>query len=262
MPILAFGTATKNALEEVSVALRNSYVHIDTAQIYGTEKDVGAAIKESKIPRSKIYIASKLWDSDFSREGALEGIKRSLNDLQVDYLDLFLLHNPRGKAGRRRDAWLGLQDAVEAGLVRSIGVSNWSSKQLEQLQKEEGFKILPACNQLEFHPWNQQAAIVKYCTGKDIQVTAFSALAQGRRMDDKVINELASKYDKTPSQIILRWMVQRRIVPITKSSKEERVKQTTEIFGWELEAGDFEKVEKLDEGMKARIGDWDPDEHE
>jgi len=262
VPILAFGTATKNCVQEVSMALRHSFVHIDTAHIYGTEKDVGVAIKESGIPRSKLFIASKLWDADFTREGALQGVKESLKNLQVDYLDLFLLHNPRGGAGRRRDAWFGLQDAVEAGRVRSIGVSNWSIKHFEQLATEEGFKILPACNQIEFHPWNQQAAIVKYCKDKAIQITAFSALAQGKRMDDKVVNALAKRYDKTPSQIILRWMVQRHIVPITKSSKEERVKQTTEIFGWQLEESDCEEVDKLDEGMKARIGDWDPDEYE
>jgi diketogulonate reductase-like aldo/keto reductase len=262
MPVLAFGTATKNCLEEVDMALRNGYVHIDTAHVYGTEREVGAAIQKSGIPRSSLYIVSKLWNPDFSRSKALEGVKRSLKEMQIDYLDLFLLHNPVGGASVRRDAWLGLQDAVEAGLVRSIGVSNWTIKHFEQLQKEEGFKILPACNQLEFHPWCQQAAIVNYCTEKKIQITAFSAVAQGKRMDDEVINELAQKYGKTPSQIILRWIVQRKIVPITKSSKEERVKQTTEIFGWELEEGDFQKIEKLDEGIKARVGDWNPDDHE
>lgn len=262
MPILAFGTASKNCVQEVSTALRHSYVHIDTAHIYGTEKDVGVAIKDSGIPRSQLFIASKLWDSDYTRDKAFQGVKQSLRDLQVDYLDLFLLHNPTGGASRRRDAWLGLQDAVEAGLVRSIGVSNWSIKHLEQLTKEDGFKIPPACNQVEFHPWNQQTAIVKYCKDKGIQITAYSALAQGKRMDDKLINALAAKYGKTPTQIILRWMVQRQIVPITKSSKEERVKQTTEIFDWELEPGECDEIDRLDEGMKARIGDWDPDEHE
>ncbi|OCT52798.1 Prostaglandin F synthase [Cladophialophora carrionii] len=263
MPILAFGTASKNdSKQEVLTALRHSYTHIDTAHIYGTEKDVGEAIRASGIPRSKLFIASKLWDPDFTRDGALQGVKQSLDAMQLDYLDLFLLHNPRGGAGRRRDAWLGLQDAVQAGLVRSIGVSNWSIKHLEQLAQGEGVKIVPACNQIEFHPWNQQAEIVKYCKGKGIQITAFSALAQGKRMDDKLINSLAAKYGKSPSQVILRWMVQRQIVPITKSSKEERVKQTTEIFGWELDPKDCEDIDKLDEGMKARIGDWDPDEHE
>jgi diketogulonate reductase-like aldo/keto reductase len=263
MPILAFGTAaTSNCTEEVLTALRHSYTHIDTAHIYGTEKDVGAAIKASGVPRSKLFVASKLWDRDFTREAALQGVKQSLHAMQLDYLDLFLLHNPRGGAGRRRDAWLGLQDAVQAGLVRSIGVSNWSVGHLEQLAREDGVTVVPACNQIEFHPWNQQAGIVKYCKERGIQITAFSALAQGKRMDDKLINALAAKHGKTPSQVILRWMVQRQIVPITKSSKEERVKQTTEIFGWELDPKECEDIDKLDEGMKARIGDWDPDEHE
>jgi diketogulonate reductase-like aldo/keto reductase len=263
MPILAFGTAaTSNCTEEVLTALRHSYTHIDTAHIYGTEKDVGAAIKASGVPRSKLFVASKLWDRDFTREAALQGVKQSLHAMQLDYLDLFLLHTPRGGAGRRRDAWLGLQDAVQAGLVRSIGVSNWSVGHLEQLAREDGVTVVPACNQIEFHPWNQQAGIVKYCKERGIQITAFSALAQGKRMDDKLINALAAKHGKTPSQVILRWMVQRQIVPITKSSKEERVKQTTEIFGWELDPKECEDIDKLDEGMKARIGDWDPDEHE
>jgi diketogulonate reductase-like aldo/keto reductase len=263
MPVLAFGTATGgNCLEEVTIALRNKYVHIDTAHIYRTEKDVGKAIKDSGIPRSSLFIVSKLWDSDYTREKAFQGVKQSLQDMQLEYLDLFLLHNPTGGASKRRDAWLGLQDAVEAGLVRSIGVSNWSIKHFEQLTKEEGFKILPACNQIEFHPWNQQRAIVKYCKEKGIQITAFTALAQGKRMDDKVIGKLAAKHNKTPSQIILRWIVQSGVVPITKSSKEERVKQTIEIFGWQLDQNEFDEIYNLDEGMKARIGDWDPDLHE
>jgi len=261
MPILAFGTAG-SPTDQISTALRNSYVHIDTAHIYGSEKDVGTAIKESKIDRSKLYITTKLWDPDFSREKALEGVKKSLKTMQLEYIDMFLLHNPVGGPSRRADAWLGLQDAVDQGLVRSIGVSNWTVKHFEQLQKEEGFKILPACNQLEFHPWCQQAAIVKYCKEKGIQITAFSALAQGKRIEDTVIADLAKKYGKTPSQIILRWIVQRHIIPITKSSKEERIKQTIEIFSFELEESDCEKIDKLDEGIKARIGDWNPDDHE
>ncbi|KIW68807.1 hypothetical protein PV04_04728 [Phialophora macrospora] len=263
MPILAFGTATRgDCKQEVLTALRHSYTHIDTAHIYKTEKDVGAAIQASGIPRSKLFVVSKLWETDFTREAALQGVKQSLQAMQLDYLDLFLLHTPRDGRARRRDAWLGLQDAVQAGLVRSIGVSNWSIAHLEQLAREDGVTIVPACNQIEVHPWNQQAAIVKYCQDKGIQVTAFSALAQGKRMDDKLIRALAAKHAKTPSQVILRWMVQRHIVPITKSSKEERVKQTTEIFGWELSPKECEDIDKLDEGMKARIGDWDPDAHE
>ena len=134
MPVLAFGTVGVTT-DLVSTALRHQYVHIDTAQVYGSEKDVGTAIKDSGIPRSSMFICSKLWNPDFSRDGALQGVKRSLKDLQVDYVDLFLLHNPVGGASRRLEAWLGLQDAVEAGLVRSIGVSNWSIKHLEQLTK-------------------------------------------------------------------------------------------------------------------------------
>ncbi|EXJ60392.1 hypothetical protein A1O7_04544 [Cladophialophora yegresii CBS 114405] len=264
MPILAFGTAaTQNCKQEVLTALRHSYTHVDTAHVYRTEPEVGEAIRASGIPRSQLYVTSKLWDPDFTREAALQGVKKSLTTMQLDHLDLFLLHNPRGGPERRRDAWLGLQDAVDAGLVRSIGVSNWSVKHLEELAGDDRVKIVPACNQIEFHPWCQQAEIVKYCVAKGIQVTAFSALAQGKRMDDELVAHLADKYGKSPSQVILRWMVQHRhIVPITKSSKEERVKQTTEIFGWELESKDCEDIDKLDEGMKARIGDWDPDAHE
>lgn len=182
--------------------------------------------------------------------------------MHLDYLDLFLLHNPLGGATARREAWLGLQDAVDAGLVRSIGVSNWSVAHLEQLIKEEGVRIVPACNQIEFHPWCQQSAIVKYCQEKGIQITAFSAVAQGKRMDDTVITKLAQKYGKTPNQIILRWIVQRQIVPIIKSSKEDRVRETMGIFGWQLEEDDAREIDGLDEGMKGRVGDWDPDEHE
>jgi diketogulonate reductase-like aldo/keto reductase len=265
IPVLAFGTATaqEKAEQESLTALRNGYTHLDTARIYNTEEQVGSAIRSSGIPRSQLFITSKVWDDHFTREDVISQVKLSLKTMSLEYIDLYLLHNPRGGPKARHQAWLGLQDAVHQGLVRSIGVSNFNVKHLEELSKAEGVIITPACNQLEFHPWNQQAKIIEYCQSKGVLITAFSALAQGKRMDDKVVTSLAEKYGKTKSQVILRWMVQHKgILPITKSSKEERVKETMEIFDLDLQAEDCERIDGLDEGMKAKIGDWDPDQHE
>lgn len=259
IPQFGFGTcASATCTQSALWALEQGYVHLDTAQIYKNEAETGQAIAKSAIPHDKIFVCSKLWEDMYTRQGALDGVQGSLKKLGLDTIDLYLIHNPRPGPKARLDSWLGLQDAVDKGWVKTIGVSNWAPKHIEQLMKESGVKIFPAVNQVEFHPWQQQRELVKYCKEKGIVVVAYSPLTQGRRLGDEKIAQLAAKYDKTPAQIVLRWCLQKGVVIIPKSDKEGRIIENKGIFDWELKPEDMESIDSLDEGQKGNIGEWDP----
>ena len=259
IPVLGFGTCQSEVCTASALAaLKNGYTHIDTAQIYKNEEETGAAITQSKIDHSKIFICSKLWEDMYGRQGAIHGVEQSLKKLRLDTIDLYLLHTPRPSRKARHESWLGLQDAVENGWIRTIGVSNWAPKHFDQLMLEEGVKIKPAVNQIEFHPWNQQRVIRTWCKKNDVVVVAYSPLTQGRRLHDPTILKLAEKYGKTPAQIVLRWCLQRDVVIIPKSDKESRIIENSGVFGWELKDEDVTVIDSLDEGQKGNIGEWDP----
>ncbi|KIW25824.1 uncharacterized protein PV07_08967 [Cladophialophora immunda] len=259
IPVLGFGTCqSATCTQSALAALRNSYTHLDTAQIYKNEAETGAAIAQSQIDPSTLFVCSKLWEDMYSRDGALAGVEASLQKLGLPSIDLYLLHTPRPGPLARKEAWLGLQDAVERGLVKSIGVSNWAPKHIEQLMTEQGVYIEPVCNQIELHPWNQQRQLVSYCKAKGIVVVAYSPLTQGRRLNDPTIVSLAQKYGRTPAQIVLRWGLQKGLVVIPKSDREQRIIENKGIFGWEISKEDVEVIDGLDEGQKANLGEWDP----
>lgn len=259
IPVLGFGTcASATCVQSALTAIQNAYIHLDTAQIYKNEDETGAAITQSRVDPSKLFICSKLWEDMYTREGALAGVEGSLQKLGLKKIDLYLLHTPRPGPQARKEAWLGLQDAVEKGLVKSIGVSNWAPKHIEQLMTEEGVYIEPVCNQIELHPWNQQRRLTSYCKEKGIVVVAYSPLTQGRRLNDETIVALSKKYDKTPAQIVLRWGLQKGLVIIPKSDREARIIENRQIFGWKLADEDMAVIDGLDEGQKANLGEWDP----
>ncbi|OAP55719.1 hypothetical protein AYL99_09871 [Fonsecaea erecta] len=260
IPVLGFGTcASATCTQSALAALKHGYRHLDTAQVYRNETETGAAIVQSHIDPSELFVVSKLWEDMYSREGALAGVEGSLKKLGLPAIDLYLLHTPRPGRVARHEAWLGLQDAVEKGLVKSIGVSNWSAKHIDQLMAEPGVYIEPVCNQVELHPWSQQRQLVAYCQAKGIVVVAYSPLTQGKRLNDPTIASLAKKYGRTPAQIVLRWGLQKGLVVIPKSDKEPRIIENKGIFGWEISPEDVGVIDALDEGMKAKVGDWDPD---
>lgn len=259
IPVLGFGTcASTRCTPSALHALNSGYIHLDTAQIYKNESETGAAISESSFSPSKLFICSKLWEDMYTRSQALEGVKGSLHKLGLQKIDLYLLHNPRPGPKARLEAWLGLQDALKQGLVRSIGVSNWAPKHIEQLMAEPEVEVLPAVNQIEFHPWQQQRELRKYCKEKGIVVVAYSPLTQGQRLGDPVIEQIAKKLKKTPAQVVLRWCLQRDVVVIPKSDKEARIEENMGIFGWELSDEDMKRIDELDEGQKGNVGEWDP----
>ena len=259
IPQFGFGTcASATCTQSALWALQQGYIHLDTAQIYKNEAETGEAIAKSQLPHDKIFVCSKLWEDMYTRQGALDGVEGSLKKLGLKTIDLYLIHNPRPGPKARLESWLGLQDALERGWVKSIGVSNWAPRHIEQLMKEDCVKIMPAVNQIEFHPWQQQRELVKYCKEKGVVVVAYSPLTQGKRLGDKTIAQIAEKTGRTPAQVVLRWCLQKGVVIIPKSDKESRITENQGIFDWELQLEDVEKIDGLDEGQKGNVGEWDP----
>lgn len=239
------GTEVENA---VKVALQNGYRHIDTAAIYKNERGVGKAIKASGVAREDIFLTSKVWNSDQGYETTLAAFDESLEKLQTDYLDLYLIHWPKGK--RSVETWEALEEIYKKGRVKAIGVSNFLVHHLEVFLPE--CKITPAVNQYEFHPELQQPDLLEYCRKHGIQPEAWSPIMKGRVNDVPLIQELADKYGKTPVQITLRWEIQKGIVTIPKSVTPERIISNANIFDFELNEDDIAKINGLDKN--GRIG--------
>jgi diketogulonate reductase-like aldo/keto reductase len=266
IPRLGLGVCASAACTPSCVsALNTGYLHLDTAQIYNNERETGEGIRQylSQNPSAKredLFICSKLWEtgtppnSTFSRESAIKGVESSLQLLGLEYIDLYLLHTPRPGPKCRHDGYLGLQDMLKEGKVKAIGVSNWAPRHVEELMSHPDVNVLPAVNQVESHPWNQQKEIYEYCKNKGIVMVAYSPLTQGRRLGDEVIKSIADKHGKTAAQVVLRWILQRGVVTIPKSDRESRIKENADIFDFELDDQDIGKIANLDEGQKANIG--------
>jgi diketogulonate reductase-like aldo/keto reductase len=294
IPRFGLGVFVSSRCEQsVLSALKAGYRHIDTAQIYYNEHETGAAVNKflsqnPDVKRSDIFVTTKLWEVDLTRpdmptsfdalcnngpwpvnsleaghttysaEGVAAGVDRSLKASGLEYFDLFLLHNPRPGSEARLQAWLGLQKAREAGKVRAIGVSNWSPRAIEALAACPEVNTVPATNQIEFHPWNQQREILAYCQKKGIVVVAYSPLTQGKRLGDPTIVRIAEKLGKTPAQVVLRWCLQMGVSVIPKSDRDERILENKNLFDFELDSEDMKAIEALDEGQKGNLGEWDP----
>lgn len=259
IPILGYGTCqAKTCTASALYALKSGYTHLDTAQIYRNEAETGAAIAASPIPPSQLFVCSKLWEDQYSRAAALSSVRKSCAALNLTTIDLYLLHTPRPGPTARHQSWLGLQDAQSHGLVRTLGVSNWSPAHFEHLMSQPDVRVFPAVNQVEFHPWQQQKRIMDYCRSKGVVVVAYSPLAQGTRLKDPVILKVAEKVGKTPAQVVLRWCLQKGVVVIPKSDKEDRIEENKALFDFDLDHGDMQAIDGLDEGQKGDVGEWDP----
>jgi methylglyoxal/glyoxal reductase len=252
MPWFGLGVFLSNEGEEVEkavkVALKNGYRHIDTAAIYKNERGIGKAVKESGIPREEIFITSKVWNTDQGYKTTLAAYEASLERLQMDYLDLYLIHWPKGK--RSVETWKALEELYAKGSVRAIGISNFLEHHLDEFLPE--CKIMPAVNQYEFHPELLQPGLLEMCRRKGIQPEAWSPIMKGRVNEVPLMQDLAAKYDKTPVHIVLRWDIQKGVVTIPKSVTPERIISNADIFDFELSEDDMAKIDKLDKN--ARIG--------
>jgi methylglyoxal/glyoxal reductase len=237
----------------VKVALENGYRSIDTAAVYQNEGGVGNAIRESAVPREEIFLTSKVWNSDQGYDSTFRAFEESLEKLQTNYLDLYLIHWPKGKLSV--ETWKAMEELYKKEKIRAIGVSNFLIHHLEDFLPE--CNVVPAVNQVEFHPELMQPELLEYCQNKNIQPEAWSPIMKGKVLDIPVLQALAAKYQKTPVQIVLRWDIQKGVVTIPKSVKPERIISNADIFDFELSAEDMAKIDRLDK--IKRIG-FHPDE--
>lgn len=246
MPMVGFGVfqihdakTTQTVVEE---AIKTGYRLIDTAQVYGNEEAVGKAIKASGVPREELFITTKLWISDFSYEAAKDAFNESLRKLDLDYVDLYLLHQPFGDIF---GAWRALEELYKEGKIKAIGVSNFKPDQLANIVAFN--EVTPAVNQIELHVFNQKEDEQAYMLSKGVQTESWGAFAEGQFdvFNNPVLKEIAEKYSKTTAQVMLRWQLQRGIVSLSKSANPERVRQNFDIFDFELSAEDMDKIATL-----------------
>lgn len=246
MPMVGFGVfqihdakTTQTVVEE---AIKTGYRLIDTAQVYGNEEAVGKAIKASGVPREELFITTKLWISDFSYEAAKDAFNESLRKLDLEYVDLYLLHQPFGDIF---GAWRALEELYKEGKIKAIGVSNFKPDQLANLAAFN--EVTPAVNQIELHVFNQKEDEQAYMLSKGVQTESWGAFAEGQFdvFNNPVLKEIAEKYSKTTAQVMLRWQLQRGIVSLSKSANPDRVRQNFDIFDFELSREDMDKIATL-----------------
>ncbi|MDT2047949.1 aldo/keto reductase [Priestia flexa] len=242
----------QQVIDSVKWAINAGYKSIDTAKIYENEEGVGQAIKEAGVPREDLFITTKVWNADQGYESTLEAFETSLNKLGLDYLDLYLIHWP--VEGKYKDTWRALEKLYKDGKVKAIGVSNFQIHHLEDLMKDA--EVKPMVNQVELHPLLTQVELRDFCKKNDIQIEAWSPLAQGELLDNAVLKEIADKHGKSTAQVILRWDLQSEIVTIPKSVKEHRIVENASIFDFELSQDDMAKIDALNKNH--RVGP-DPD---
>ena len=237
------GSEVVNAVTE---ALNHGYRHIDTAAIYNNEEGVGKGIQESNVDRKDVFLVSKVWNTDQGYDATLKAFDASLERLGTDYLDLYLIHWPKGELSK--ETWKALEKLYKEKRIRAIGVSNFLQHHLEDLLTSA--EIVPMVNQMEFHPYLVQQDLVDFCKSKGIQYEAWSPLMQGNIFDLDVMKDLASKYNKTIAQIVLRWDLQKGVVTIPKSSKKERIIANSDLFDFELSEEDVQLLDGLDKSKR------------
>lgn len=241
IPCMGFGTYNAKGGDNLAInktAIEAGYRYFDTASLYETERVLGQAVRESGIPREEFFIVSKLWHDERGYQEAKDALERTLDRLQMDYLDLYLIHWPRGMEGdtdwkeKNADTWRALEEMYEAGKIKGLGLSNFLPHHIAPIL--ENCKIRPVVDQLEIHPGYNQDSAVKYCEENGIRVQAWSPLGRSAMLDNPILKDFAEKYGKSVAQICLRFLVQKGIIPLVKASAMERMKQNQDIFDFEI----------------------------
>jgi len=246
------GPVTRQA---VAWALEAGYRMIDTAAMYGNEADVGEAIRASGRPREELFVTTKLWHSDHGFEPAQAAAHRSRERLGIGPIDLYLIHWPRADSPEaRRDSWRALEKLQREGVCRAIGVSNYSIRHLEEIRANSD--LLPAVNQVEFHPFVYDPELLAYCERHRIRVEAYSPLTRGRRIDDPTVRAIAAAHGRTPAQVYLRWGLEHGVIEIPKSTQRERILENARIFDFTLSSEEIARLDALRDGR--RVTAWDP----
>jgi diketogulonate reductase-like aldo/keto reductase len=260
MPILGYGVFQIPDLKEcensVLDAIETGYRLIDTAASYMNETAVGNAINKSGVAREDLFITTKLWVQDTGYENTKKSFEKSLNKLQLDYLDLYLIHQPYGDI---YGSWRAMEELYKAGKVKAIGVSNFQPDRVMDLITFN--EIVPAVNQIETHPFNQQIETQKFLAGNKVQIESWGPFAEGKNniFQNELLASIGRKYDKTIAQVILRWLTQRGVVAIPKSVKKERMKENFDIFSFELNAEDMAAIATLDQKVSSFFDHRDPE---
>lgn len=259
MPIIGAGTwdlEGNTARESVRAALEAGYTHIDTAEGYMNEAEIGDVLTD--YDREELFLTSKVLPSNLNYESVLDACDASLDRLETDYLDLYLIHWPN-PAISLRETLHAMEQLVNEGKVRNIGVSNFSVYQLSAAQHIANIPI--AVNQIEYHPWLQRPELVEFCRETETVVEGAAPLARTEILSDDTVGELADKYDKSPAQIVLRWAVEQEVVVIPKSTSADHIRQNAALFDWELEDQDHQRLNEIDRNQPVydTIKDWTGD---
>jgi diketogulonate reductase-like aldo/keto reductase len=252
MPLFGLGVwrleSGKETRDAVSYGLELGYKHIDTASMYNNEEDVGVAIQESSLPREKLFITTKVNSSELGYDSTLEACERSLKKLKLTYLDLFLIHKP--VEGYRQNTWKALEKLKHESICRSIGVSNFSPKHLNEIFKICEF--IPAVNQIEMNPFLAQKNISEFCRSKNIHITGYCPLARTEKSNDPTLVNIANECGKTWAQVMVRWGLQKQLTTIPKSANPKRIRENSDVFNFELNEKQMQRLDDLDEGFRLR----------
>ncbi|KAM3926626.1 prostaglandin F synthase 1-like [Leptodactylus fuscus] len=289
MPVIGLGTYAPDkfpksmAEEAVKVAIELGYRHIDCALLYGDEVEVGrginAKIRDGTVKREEVFYTGKLWNNFHSPELVRPALEKSLKNLQLDYMDLFLIHTPMAfkpgddlvptdESGKViyhnsdiRDTWKAMEDCKEAGLVKSIGISNFNHKQIERILCMPGLRYKPVCNQVECHLYLNQSKLLEFCKSHDIVLVAYAVLGTIRDvswidpnspilLEEPALNAIAKKHGRSPAQVAIRHMLQRGVVPLAKSFNPERLKQNLEVFDFDLSEEEMKTLNGLTKNVR------------
>ncbi|KAL7270383.1 hypothetical protein RUND412_006914 [Rhizina undulata] len=232
-------------------ALKSGYRHIDTAQYYENEAQVGEAVRESGLRREEVFVTTKIWGPQGNVEKTLESLRESVRKIGLGYVDLFLIHTPSSGKEGRKEMWQALEKLKEEGGARSIGVSNFGVRHIEELK--EFSKVVPAVNQIELHPWCQQRTVVTYCRKEGIVLEAYAPLVRGQKSEEPALNDIARTHSVTPAQVLLRWSLQHEFIPLPKSDTPERIVENARVFHFELAPEQMMTLDVLDEGAAGAI---------
>ena len=245
MPMLGLGTwdlrggKCKKALKE---ALELGYTHIDTAWMYNNQREIGDTLREIGADRSKLFITSKVWRTHLHYDGVLQQFDETINDLQTDYVDLFLIHWPNETVAMR-DTFRALKSIFDAGKVKSIGVSNFNVDQM--IEAKEVSEVPVSVNQIKYHPGLEDLDVLRWCQDHKVALTAYSPLARKSILRNSTLTEIAKNHGKTTAQVALRWMVQKEIIVIPKASSKGHLKENMDLFDWSLSSEEMEKINSI-----------------
>lgn len=259
MPILGFGVYQIEPIETENVvfdALQVGYRSIDTAAAYMNEEAVGKAIMRSGISREELFITTKLWIQDAGYENAKKAFEKSLKKLQLDYLDLYLIHQPFGDY---YGSWRAMEELYKEGRIRAIGVSNFMPDRLMDLIIHN--EVVPAVNQIETHPFQQQTETQRFLTSNNVQIESWGPFAEGKNdiFKNDLLLSIGEKYGKSVAQVVLRWLIQRDVVVIPKTVNKERMTENFNVFDFQLDSKDMESIKSLDIGASAFFSHADPE---